>query len=107
MATGLYHGAMLYSYNKSWDGTERLLKIYCDNKAAMLYSYNNRSSVKLKHIDIKFLVVKERVQSQHVSIKHISINSMITDQFTKGLLAKVFYEHVAHMSVVIFDDLRK
>ena len=40
---------------------ERPLKIYCDNNSAVLYYNNNRSSSKSKHIDIKFLVVKERV----------------------------------------------
>ena len=40
-------------------GIERLLKIYCDNKSIVMYSNNNRSSSKSKHIDIKFLVVKE------------------------------------------------
>ena len=40
---------------------ERPLKIYYDNKSAVMYSNNNRSSLKSKHIDIKFLVVKERV----------------------------------------------
>jgi hypothetical protein len=39
------------------------LKLYCDNSSAVLYSNNNRSSSKSKHIDIKFLAVKERVQS--------------------------------------------
>ena len=42
---------------------ERPLKLYCDNNSAVLYSNNNRSSSKSKHIDIKFLVVKERVQN--------------------------------------------
>jgi Reverse transcriptase (RNA-dependent DNA polymerase) len=37
------------------------LKLYCDNSSAVLYSNNNRSSSKFKHIDIKFLAVKERV----------------------------------------------
>ena len=43
------------------DGIKRPLKIFCDNKLAVLYSNNNRSSTKSKHIDIKFLVIKERV----------------------------------------------
>ena len=42
-------------------GIERPLKIYFDNKVVVLYSYNNRSSSKSKHIHIKFFVVKERV----------------------------------------------
>ena len=43
------------------DDIERPLKLFCDNKSAVLYSNNNRSSTKSKFIDIKFLVVKERV----------------------------------------------
>ena len=42
-------------------GIEKPLKIYCDNKSVVMYFKNNRSSSKSKHIDIKFLVVKERV----------------------------------------------
>jgi hypothetical protein len=44
------------------------LKLYCDNSLTVLYSNNNKSSSKFKHIDIKFLVVKERVQSGFISI---------------------------------------
>ena len=39
------------------DGIERPLKIYYDNKAFVLYSHNNMGFSKLKHINIKFLVV--------------------------------------------------
>ena len=42
-----------------------------------MYFNNSRSSLKSKHIDIKFLVVKERVQSGQVFIEHIGTNSMI------------------------------
>nr|CAN68450.1 hypothetical protein VITISV_011954 [Vitis vinifera] len=70
-----------------------------------LYSKNNRSSSKSKHIDSKFLVVKERVQSLQVSIEHISTNSMIADPLTKGLPPKVYNEHVTYMGVVHIDDV--
>ena len=63
-------------------GIEIPLKIYCDNKLAVMYSNNNRSSSKSKHIGIKFLVVKEIVQSGQVFIKHIGTNSMIVDMLT-------------------------
>ncbi|RVW97188.1 Retrovirus-related Pol polyprotein from transposon TNT 1-94 [Vitis vinifera] len=87
------------------DVIEKPLTINCDNKAAELYSKNNRSSSKSKHIDIKFLVVKEKVQSLQVSIEHISTNSMIADPLTKGLPPKVYHEHVTHMGVVHIDDV--
>ena len=73
------------------DNIERPLKLYCDNKLVVLYSNNNRSSTKSKHIDIKFLVVKEKVQSGQISIEHLGTNSMIADPLTKGLPPKVFH----------------
>ncbi|RVW45632.1 Retrovirus-related Pol polyprotein from transposon TNT 1-94 [Vitis vinifera] len=87
------------------DGIEKPMRINCDNKAAQLYSKNNQSSSKSKHIDIKFLVVKQRVQSLQVSIEHINTNSMIADPLTKGLPPKVYYEHVTHMGVVHINDV--
>ena len=84
---------------------ERPLKLFCDNRSAVLYSNNNRSSTKSKHIDIKFLVVKERVQSGQISIEHIGTNSMIADPFTKGLPPNVFYEHTTHMGVIQFGEI--
>ena len=86
------------------NGIERPLKLYCDNRAAVLYSNNNKSSSRSKHIDIKFLVVKERVQSGQISIEHIGTNSMLADPLTKGLPPKVFLEHVAHMGIMLFED---
>ena len=43
-----------------------------------------------KYMDIKFLVVKERVQSVQLFIKHIGTNSMIADPLTRGLPLKFF-----------------
>ena len=88
------------------DGVDRPLKLYCDNKSAVLYSNNNRSSTKSKHIDIKFLVVKERIQSRQLSIEHIGTNSMIADPLTKGLPPEVFHEHTAHMGVISAPDIQ-
>ena len=52
-------------------------------------SYNNRSSLKSKRIDIMFLVVKERVQSDLVSIERTRTNTMVADPLTKSLTLTV------------------
>ncbi|RDX83544.1 hypothetical protein CR513_35523, partial [Mucuna pruriens] len=70
------------------DGIERPLKLYCDNNSAVLYSNNNRSTTKSKFIDIKFLVVKERVQNKQISIEHIGTSFMLADPLTKALIPK-------------------
>jgi hypothetical protein len=88
------------------DDIERPLKLFCDNKSTVLYSNNNRSSSKSKHIDIKFLVVKERVQSGQLSIEHIGTNSMVADPLTKGLPPKMFHEHTTRMGVLAIDSIQ-
>jgi hypothetical protein len=77
------------------------LKLYYDNSSAVLYSNNNVSSSKSNHIDIEFLVVKERVQSKLISIEYISTTSILAYSLTKGLIPKQFYEHVTHMSIYV------
>ena len=86
------------------EGIERPLKLYCDNKAAVMYSNNSRSSVKSKFVDIKYQVVKECVQSGKFAIEHLGTNSMIADPLTKGIVPKVFHEHTARMGISVFED---
>ena len=60
--------------------------------------------MKLKYINIKFLIVKKRVQSRQLSVEHIGTNSMIVDPLTKEFPPKIFHEHVARMGVVSLKD---
>lgn len=82
------------------DGIARPLKIYCDNSSAVFFSKNDKFSKGAKHLDLKYLVVKEDVQKRKVSIVHISTNLMIADLLTKGLPPKIFTEHVERMGIV-------
>ncbi|KAK3040692.1 hypothetical protein RJ639_028388 [Escallonia herrerae] len=79
----------------------RPLKIFYDNQAAVFFSKNNKSSGGTKHIEIKYLVVRERIQNRIVSIQHISTIAMLADPMTKGLPpTTLFREHVASMGLV-------
>jgi hypothetical protein len=79
------------------DIIEKSLKIYCNNEPAVRYSYNNKKSDASKHINIKYYVVKEKIQHHTISLEHISSKQMLADPFTKGLPPNVFKEHVAGM----------
>ena len=63
------------------------------------FSSNNRSNEAAKHIDIKYHVVKNRIQDQTIEVEHISTKSMLADPLTKDLPPNVFKEHVASMSL--------
>jgi hypothetical protein len=81
------------------DNIERPLKLYCDNEPAVLYTYNNKKTKVVKHINIRFYVVKVKIQDQTISLEHISTKKMIVDPLTKGLPPSVFREHLAGMSL--------
>jgi len=81
------------------DSIQRLLRMYCDNEPAVFYAHNNKSSGAAKHIDIKFYVVKEKIQDHSITLEHISAKKMLADPLTKGLPPSVFSEHVAGMGL--------
>jgi hypothetical protein len=54
------------------DNIERPLKLKCDNEPAILYAHNNKKIKAVKHINIRFYVVKEKIQYQTISLEHIS-----------------------------------
>ena len=65
----------------------------------MFYAHNNKSSGAAKCIDIKFYVVKEKIQDHTITLEHKSTKKMLTDPLTKGLPPSVFREHIADMGL--------
>jgi hypothetical protein len=81
------------------DSIQRPLKMYCDNELAVFYAHNNKSSGAAKHINIKFYVVKEKIQDHTISLEDVRTKEMLVDSLTKGLPPNVFREHLASMSL--------
>ena len=80
--------------------------IYCDNNAVVFYSKNNKISMGSKHMEIKYLTVKDLVKKGDIMISHIRTESMLVDPLTKGLKPITFKEHVVNMGVIkSFDSL--
>ena len=59
------------------DLVERPLQLYCDNRAAELYCKSDKSLARSRHIDIKFLVVKDRVRNNTVSVDRLILTLLI------------------------------
>ncbi|KAL1291284.1 hypothetical protein AAHE18_20G190400 [Arachis hypogaea] len=90
---------------KIMDCISRPLRIYCDNSAAVFMAKNNISSSRSKHIDIKYLAIKDRVRSNEVQIEHISTKQMISDPLTKGMPPELFKDHVTSMGLCSVTSL--
>ena len=67
------------------DTIARPVQIYCDNKAAVAFANDKKMSDGGKHLDTKFLVVREKIASQLIYVEHINTMRMVADPLTKGL----------------------
>jgi hypothetical protein len=81
------------------DNIERPLKLYYDNEPAVLYAHNNKKIKVVKHINIRFYIVKEKIQDHTISLEHINTKKMIANPLTKGLPTSMFREHLADMGL--------
>jgi hypothetical protein len=86
------------------DSISKPLKLYCDNKAAVFYASNNKSSGAAKHIDIKFYTVKDRIQDHTIELEHINTKKMLADPLTEDLPPNTFHTLIAGMGLL--DSLR-
>ena len=66
--------------------------IYQDNKSAILLEKNGRgsSSKRMRHINIRYFFIRDRVQSDEVDIKYCPTEEMVADYFTKPLQGALF-----------------
>ena len=60
---------------------------------------NNKSGSRSKHVDIKYLAIRERVKKKKVVIEHINTELMLVDSLTKDLPPSRFKDHVGRMGL--------
>jgi hypothetical protein len=62
-----------------------LTMIYCDNQNCVKLSENPVFHDRLKHIDIKYYFIRDKVQKGEVILQYISTDEKTTDILTKPL----------------------
>ena len=87
-----------------FDFLDRPIQLYCDNNSAVLFINNNRGLKGSKHMEVKYLTIKEKVQTSDVAVEHISTDDMIADPLTKGLRPCLFDRHVISMGLGVSWD---
>ena len=76
------------------------IAIYTDSQAAIASAKNNQASVRTKHVQIRDLFVKEKVQDGSIDLLYISTDSMIADIFTKPM-NKLKFMHLRQLLGVV------
>jgi len=59
--------------------------LYCDNKSTLRIISNSGSSGRSKHIELRYLVVREYISSGSITMDYLPTDDMLADMFTKPL----------------------
>lgn len=71
--------------------------IHCDNMSALALCSNPIFHLRIKHLDIDYHFVRERVQRKDNLSQYIPTDEQIANVFTKGLHAPVFSQHCINL----------
>ena len=88
------------------DSISRPIKIFCDNNVDVFFSKNNKSSKGSKHIELKYLIVRDLVKNEDIMVEHIDTTNMLADPLTKGLRPITFQRHVFIIGIIKSFDVR-
>lgn len=64
-----------------------------------LFAKNNKSESRSKHIDIKYLAIRECVKDKKVVIEYVSTELMLANSLTRGVLLQKFKDYVVKMGL--------
>ncbi len=78
--------------------------MYCDNQSAIAMANSLKSSMRNRHMDIKYHFVRQQVEQGIVALEWISTQKMIADIFTKPL-KKALFERLRDCIVVKVDHV--
>ena len=89
---GLVKEIIWLRYFLEWLGYPQLLptSLWCDNMGAVHNCEDGADRHKTKHLDIKYMFIREAVRRGLVKIRHIGTDRMIADILTKGLRRQIF-----------------
>ncbi|KAG5729851.1 Copia protein [Termitomyces sp. T112] len=73
-----------------WDFTSMVTTLFCDNKSAIILSEDPTAHARVKHFDIKYHFIHERVQMGEMLIKYVNTKDNVADMFTKALPRPLF-----------------
>ena len=81
--------------------------IMCDNLGTTFSANNPDSQGRSKHVDIRYLKIRELMEQQRLIVKHIEGTNNIADVFTKQLPRDKFEDYLIDMGMDIGKNRRK
>ncbi|CAL2225458.1 unnamed protein product [Prunus armeniaca] len=65
------------------DSIARPIQLFCDNKGVVFFCKNNKRYAGLKHMKVKYLLVREKVREGSTSVDYINTTEILEDTLNK------------------------
>ena len=79
---------------------ELLMKLYCDNKAAIIIANNLVQHNRTKHVEIDRHFIKEKLEAGSICLPFVPTSLLIADIFTKGLFKPSFESCISKLGLI-------
>ncbi|CAL8120114.1 unnamed protein product [Prunus armeniaca] len=73
--------------------------LHSDNLSALALSANPVLHSRIKHMEIDFHFIRERVQNKDLIVQYVSTDEQVVDILTKGRHSPLFVKHCANLSL--------
>ena len=77
--------------------------IFQDNKSTMVIAMSRKQQPGVKHIDIRYHFLRDRIASGELKLIQLSTTEMIADLFTKQLSFPTFNKHRTSMRIQVLS----
>ena len=85
-------------------GVELLLKLYCDNKTAIIMALNPVQHERSKHVEINRHFIREKVEEGTICLTFLPTHLQAADVLTKALLKPAFESCISKLDMISIYD---
>jgi hypothetical protein len=102
IAVGSYCAQLLWMRQtlKDYDYSMNHIPLLCDNESAIKIAYNPCEHLRIKHIDIRYLFLRDHFIKGDIVISHVETNDQLADIFTKPLDERRFCELRNQLTII-------
>ena len=69
------------------------LTIYYDNIIVVSFSLYNKTSIYMKHFDVKYQFVRKKIREHITYVEYVSMNRILIDPITNGIVIGMHHDH--------------
>lgn len=103
LSTAITEACLLKNLLNDFNMPNCEIEIFEDNQSVIKLVYNNENNKRLKHIDVRYHYIMEKVKENFVNLKYVKTEDNVADILTKPL-GKILFEKCRSFMLKVFVE---